>query len=63
MREDQQEQERTSLNNLQAMTNYSRNPRFIPPSAPGAGSRSLIKAEKCKPKQIGIQEKQLEEKK
>ena len=62
LNEDQREQERISLNNLQAKVNYSRNPRFIPPSAPGAGSRSLIKGDKLTPKQIGIQAKQEKEK-
>ena len=37
------------------MVNYTRNPRFIPPSAPGAGRRSLLKVDKPTPKELGIQ--------
>ncbi|XP_053374594.1 deleted in lung and esophageal cancer protein 1-like isoform X2 [Mercenaria mercenaria] len=56
MSEEQREQERISLQNLNATTNYPRNPRFIPPSAP-PGGRSLIKNKKVKAKEIGIQPK------
>jgi len=38
------------------MTNYQRNPRHIAPSAP-PGGRSLIKHQKVKPKEVGIQSK------
>ncbi|XP_060555800.1 deleted in lung and esophageal cancer protein 1-like isoform X2 [Ruditapes philippinarum] len=54
MNEEQREQERISLQNLNAKTNYPRNPRFIPPSAP-TGGRSLIKSKKVRAKEIGIQ--------
>ncbi|KAL4222937.1 Deleted in lung and esophageal cancer protein 1 [Mactra antiquata] len=56
MSEEQRERERVSLQNLNATTNFARNPRHIPPSAP-PGGRSIIKAPKVKAKEIGIQPK------
>ncbi|XP_052246606.1 deleted in lung and esophageal cancer protein 1-like isoform X3 [Dreissena polymorpha] len=57
LNEDQRERERISLKNLNAMTNYQRNPRYIPPSALPPGKASLIKMQKAKPKEVGIQQK------
>ncbi|WAQ94651.1 DLEC1-like protein [Mya arenaria] len=57
MSEDKREQERVSLKNLNAMTNYQRNPRHVPPSAL-PGKSSLIKASKVKAKEVGIKQKE-----
>lgn len=53
--EDQREIERIYLKNLNAMTDYQRNPRLISPSA--SLGRSLIKGKKIKTKEIGIESK------
>lgn len=55
MSEDQREENRKDLEMLQAKINFLRNPRHIPPSA-SCGGRSLLKASKKKPKEIGIQQ-------
>ncbi|XP_012940303.1 deleted in lung and esophageal cancer protein 1 [Aplysia californica] len=52
--EDQREADRRVLDMLQAKVNFLRNPRHVPPSA-APGGRSLIKASKRTPKEIGIQ--------
>lgn len=56
MNESLREVDRKDLANLNAMVNYQRNPRHIPPSAP-PGGRTLVKSNKPKPKEFGIQSK------
>ncbi|XP_061179869.1 deleted in lung and esophageal cancer protein 1-like isoform X2 [Saccostrea echinata] len=55
--EEKREMDRNDLANLQAKINFQRNPRHVPPSAP-PGGRTLIKDNKPKPKEIGIQRRE-----
>ncbi|KAK3108686.1 hypothetical protein FSP39_013370 [Pinctada imbricata] len=54
LNETQREIDRTDLANLQAKVNFKRNPRHVPPSAP-PGGRTLIKAHRPRPKEVGIE--------
>ena len=53
MSEEQREQDRQDLANLQSKVNYKRNPRYVPPSA-SPGGRTLIKGYNPPSKEIGI---------
>ncbi|KAL5006767.1 hypothetical protein ScPMuIL_015573 [Solemya velum] len=56
MNSEQREVDRKDLAILQSKVNFLRNPRHVPPSTT-PGGKSLIKASKIKPKEIGIQSK------
>ena len=56
MNSENREINRKDLENLQARVDYLKNPRHVPPSAPGIG-KSLIKSNKKKPKEIGVKPK------
>ena len=47
------EMNRADVANLQSRSNFLRNPRFVPPSAPG-GSKTLVKSKRRLPKETGI---------
>lgn len=53
MSEEQREQDRQDLANLQSKVNYKRNPRYVAPSA-SPGGRTLIKGYNPSSKEIGI---------